>query len=268
LTLNPIRRVLSILSSHEVRFLLMGGQACIFYGAAEFSRDTDIAFLADGDNLERLRIALVDLDARRIAVPELGLHYLLKGHAIHFRCRRADVSGMRLDVMAAMRGVDPFPVLWERRTTVQTEDGGFDIMALPDLVKAKKTQRDKDWPMVRRLVEAHFVQHQTDPTPEQVGFWLQEARTPSLLTIVAKRFPAETGGAERGRPLLEHARQGAADRLEEALEEEARGERVRDREYWLPLVRELEGIRHEEASRAHARREGPPDPRDPVDGGA
>lgn len=26
---------------HRVRALLMGGQACVFYGAAEFSRDGD-----------------------------------------------------------------------------------------------------------------------------------------------------------------------------------------------------------------------------------
>ena len=32
---------------HRVRALLMGGQACVFYGAAEFSRDTDFAVLAD-----------------------------------------------------------------------------------------------------------------------------------------------------------------------------------------------------------------------------
>ena len=29
----------------------MGGQACVFYGAAEFSRDTDFAILADAANL-------------------------------------------------------------------------------------------------------------------------------------------------------------------------------------------------------------------------
>ena len=32
----------------------MGGQACVFYGAAEFSRDTDLAILAEADNLDRL----------------------------------------------------------------------------------------------------------------------------------------------------------------------------------------------------------------------
>ena len=38
----------------QVRALLMGGQACVFYGAAEFSRDTDLLVLADTTNLQRL----------------------------------------------------------------------------------------------------------------------------------------------------------------------------------------------------------------------
>ena len=51
LTPNPIRKVLLTLRSHRLRYLLMGGQACVFYGAAEFSRDADIAILAEPDNL-------------------------------------------------------------------------------------------------------------------------------------------------------------------------------------------------------------------------
>ncbi len=47
--------------AHRVRALLMGGQACVFYGAAEFSRDTDIAILADAANLADLRKAVVTL---------------------------------------------------------------------------------------------------------------------------------------------------------------------------------------------------------------
>jgi hypothetical protein len=35
---------------------LMGGQACVFYGGAEFSCDLDLLILADTANLERLRI--------------------------------------------------------------------------------------------------------------------------------------------------------------------------------------------------------------------
>ena len=36
--------------AHCVRALLMGGQACVFYGAAKFSRDTDLAFVTDGSD--------------------------------------------------------------------------------------------------------------------------------------------------------------------------------------------------------------------------
>lgn len=42
------------MAAHQVRALLMGGQACVFYGAAEFSRDTDLLILADPENLQRL----------------------------------------------------------------------------------------------------------------------------------------------------------------------------------------------------------------------
>jgi hypothetical protein len=42
---NPILKVLSSIHKSGVRALLMGGQACVFYGAAEFSRDSDFARL-------------------------------------------------------------------------------------------------------------------------------------------------------------------------------------------------------------------------------
>lgn len=60
---NPIHKVLSIFQSCEVRALLMGGQACVFYGGAEFSRDTDFAILAEADNLQRLNLAMSQLQA-------------------------------------------------------------------------------------------------------------------------------------------------------------------------------------------------------------
>lgn len=41
--------------ARRVRALLMGGQACVFYGRAEFSRDADLAILANAANLARLR---------------------------------------------------------------------------------------------------------------------------------------------------------------------------------------------------------------------
>jgi hypothetical protein len=47
----------------------MGGQVCVFYGAAEFSRDIDLAILAETQNLERLKSALDELQAEPVYVP-------------------------------------------------------------------------------------------------------------------------------------------------------------------------------------------------------
>src|ERR1700757_4444047 len=79
---NPIRKVLSSMQAHGVRALLMGGQACVFYGAAEFSRDADLLILADPENLDRLRAALKELEATRTFVPELTEEFLRRGHAV------------------------------------------------------------------------------------------------------------------------------------------------------------------------------------------
>lgn len=112
---NPILKVLSSIRAHRVRALLMGGQACVFYGAAEFSRDTDLAILPSSENLARLKKSLKDLKVEVIAVPPFEVRYLRKGHAIHFRCNHTEALGMRVDVMTKMRGVDPFPKLWTRQ---------------------------------------------------------------------------------------------------------------------------------------------------------
>jgi len=223
----------------------MGGQACVFYGAAEFSRDTDFAILAGAANLARLRKALAALQAEPIAVPPFAIRFLRRGHAIHFRCQHPDALRMRVDVMAKMRGVDAFQKLWKRRTTLQIPGGEqCDLLSLPDLVQAKKTQRDKDWPMIRRLVEAHYFQNQTKPKSAQIRFWFQELRTPELLMELVRRETAICRRLFKQRPLLAHADAGNAEALEQALLAEETAERRRDKEYWLPLRRELEKLRH------------------------
>ena len=242
---NPIRKVLSSMRAHRVHALLMGGQACVFYGAAEFSRDTDFAILADAANLARLRKVLAELQAEPIAVPPFNLKFLRRGHAIHFRCQHPEALRMRVDVMSKMRGVDAFTSLWRRRTTIELPDRTkCDLMSLPDLVQAKKTQRDKDWPMIRRLVEAHYFQNRARPNPGQIRFWLQELRTAEILLELAQRHPVTCRRLVSTRPLLVHAAPGKLEELRRALMAEENVEREQDRRYWSPLKAELEKLRH------------------------
>ena len=243
MTQNPILKVLSLIRRHRVRSLLMGGQACVFYGAAEFSRDTDLAVLASSENLARLKKSLKDLRAEVIAVPPFEAKYLRKGHAVHFRCNHAEALGMRVDVMTKMRGVVSFPSLWTRRTTIEVDGSTIDLMGLPDLVQAKKTQRDKDWPMIRRLVEVNYFANREMPTKDQIRFWFLELRTPQLLIELAtqNRIPAQL---IRQRPLLKALKLEDESLLARLLVEEEENERAADRRYWMPLKKELETLRH------------------------
>lgn len=230
--------------ARRVRALLMGGQSCVLYGAAEFSRDTDLIVLADAANLARLRRALDDLQAEVIAVPPFEPQYLLRGHAVHFRCKHPEAPQVRVDVMSKLRNVAGFNGLWRRRTTMVFPDGTrCDLLSLPDLVQAKKTQSDKDWPMIRRLVEAHYFKNRARPEPAQVRFWLRELRTPQLLVEAAQRHVAPCRRMTAKRPLLAYALKGNLDKLEHALVSEEAAERARDRVYWAPLRAELEKLR-------------------------
>jgi hypothetical protein len=151
---------------------------------------------------------------------------------------------MRIDIISVMRGVDSFGEIWSRRTTVEVAPGeSYDVIALPDLVRSKKTQRDKDWPMIRRLIEANYVANRENPTAEQIEFWLLESRTPSLLREVAAAHPAIARRLSDRRPFLASIN-GMGDReLEDALDAEEKRERDIDREYWKPLREELERLR-------------------------
>lgn len=99
----------------------MGGQACVLYGAAQFSKDVDFVILSSARNYVRLHAALDELHAKRVAVTRL-------------------------------RDLAPFHELWQRRTTLELSAGvTCELLAVEDLVRAKKTQRGKDWPVIDAL---------------------------------------------------------------------------------------------------------------------
>jgi hypothetical protein len=225
----------------------MGGQACVFYGAAQFSKDVDLALLASEENFSRLLAAMGELNAKRIAVPRFDPALLARGHAVHFRCQGGDADGLRVDVMTRLRDLPGFEVLWAKRTTIKDETGEtFELLSIEDLVQAKKTQREKDWPVIDALVEGHYRSLGGEPTPQRVEFWLAESRTPERLIGLVQRFSNETRTLTRRRPLLRLAVSGEIEALRAALDAEVRAEQARDRAYWAPLKAEFEAFRRAE----------------------
>ncbi len=236
----------------------MGGQACVLYGAAQFSKDVDLLILAAESNFAGLLAALDELAAARIAVPRFSPEVLARGHAVHFRCQAPGVEHLRIDVMTKLRDLPSFEILWQRRTTI-TGPGATEVhlLSIPDLVAAKKTQREKDWPVISALVEAHYYSNHTEPTADRINFWMTESRTPERLLELIARFPREGRTVESTRPLLTQAIAGNLPALREALDAEVRAEQEKDRAYWAPLKRELETFRR-------AEREGATEPESPA----
>jgi len=245
LTPNPILKVLSTFKKHRVKCLLIGGQACIIYGAAEFSRDSDFVVLCDNDNLERLKEALDALKAGLIYVPPLEADYLERGHACHFRCKSKDVQNLRIDVISKLRGCKPFDQLWKRKKTVSLKArGAIDVIGLEDLVQSKKTQRDKDWLMLKRLVEGDIILNKNNPPDERVRWWFLESRNPDTLVRLAKEYSEIIKECVTRRPLLSSAVNVDMQKLNSQLHEEELIERQKDIEYWGSLRKELETLRH------------------------
>jgi hypothetical protein len=240
---NPVISVLFTFQKHRVKYLLMGGQACILYGAAEFTRDTDFCVLCDEKNLGRITAALSELKAVRVFYPPCEIAYLQKGHACHFECGTRDTKGFRIDIMAKLRGCPDFQELWAKRNSIRIDDMSVPVMGLRHLVSAKKTQRDKDWPMIRRLIENDYSSKKT-PRTSDLLWWFSDCRTPGLLINLGEKHASLCRKMALKRPLLRFALTKNSDALEKSLMEEELKERRTDREYWAPLKMEIERMRH------------------------
>jgi len=159
--------------------------------------------------------------------------------------------------MAVLRGVASFHELWERRTSLQVEDEVVDLLATEDLIQAKKTQLDKDWPMIRRPLERHCFEHAGQAGAADVAFWLRELRTPELLLQVAAEYHQAAQAASTVRTAVRSAIEGDLAGVSRAIADEEQDERTRDRSYWEPLRRELEAMRRQKKA-GQAGRPAPP----------
>ena len=240
---NPILKVLFTFQKFGVESLLIGGQACIIYGAAEFSRDSDFVIFCDTDNLKRLKKALRTLKARNIYVPPLKKKFLNRGHACHFRCYVDAAKNIRIDILAKLRSCDDFDKLWQRRFTVRLPDKKtIEVIGLEDLVQSKKTQRDKDWLMLNRLIENDMLLTHR-PNVEKIKWWLCECRNSKALMKLVNKNRKLTQECVARRPFLKTALKNNVRKLEKSIAQEELLERRRDHVYWQPLRKELEILR-------------------------
>jgi hypothetical protein len=198
----------------SVRCLLIGGQAAVLYGAADFTQDVDLWIEPTPRNLRALIRAMARAGARVYKLtPPLTVRNLRRGHGFHFRVR-----GAYVDVMGRPPRTPPYAAARRRAIRMRTPWGRMSVASIEDLVEMKKTNRLGDYDVITRLVQIRLA---GEPNPG-----------PRLRKWAARNtFRVEAAAGIRPAPTTRRLNARIAALMD------------RGRAYWLPRLRELRELR-------------------------
>jgi len=139
--------LLTVLTDHEVEFVLVGGMAAVLYGSPTATNDADIVPSRAPENLTRLAGALRDLDARIRSATEVdGITFephpelLASMSMLNLTTRCGD-----LNLTFTASGIGTYKDI--RPTAVAFDLDGFSVLvaALDDVIRSKRSaDRPKD----------------------------------------------------------------------------------------------------------------------------
>lgn len=138
-----ILEFIRLLSLHEVRYLIVGGEAVIYYGHARLTGDIDIFYDRTNENTEALYAALKAFWEGKVPGVENHTEFLKKGTIIQF-----GRPPNRIDLINNISGVI-FEKAWPNRALeeVEIKDQKYFVcyIGLEDLIKNKRNaNRYKD----------------------------------------------------------------------------------------------------------------------------
>jgi hypothetical protein len=128
---------LKALRNGGVDFVLIGGVAARLHGSPSLTRDVDICYDRDRDNVERLAQVLRHLHARLRGVDDdvpflLDARTLLAGNGFTFLTDVGD-----LDLLGLPAGVDGYAELARTAELVELGDVSVSVTTLDDLIRMK-----------------------------------------------------------------------------------------------------------------------------------
>ena len=150
---KDIQEFLYLLSKYQVKYVIVGGEAVIFYGFARLTGDIDIFFESSSDNAEKLYEALTEFWEG--GIPGLkGREELLEpGVILQF-----GVPPNRIDLINRIENVS-FKDAWDSKVsekiTIKGQRGNVYFLGLDQLIKNKEAlERPKDLEDLKYLKKA------------------------------------------------------------------------------------------------------------------
>ncbi|MDZ7808230.1 MAG: nucleotidyltransferase [Gracilimonas sp.] len=132
-----------LLAKYKVKYLIVGGEAVIYYGYPRLTGDVDFFYSNDSDNVRSLFNALLEFWDDDIPGIDDQKDLSTPGYVIQF-----GLPPNRIDIMNSIEGVS-FEEAWENRKTefIRSDQQDFPIyyLGLKELIINKReTGRQKD----------------------------------------------------------------------------------------------------------------------------
>lgn len=140
---SDVQEFLRLLAKHEVRYLIIGGIAVIYYGHGRLTGDVDFLYDCSADNVRRLWAALSEFWGGSVPAVDTGDELTNPELVVQF-----GRPPNRIDLIASLKSV-AFADAWRNRTHESIECGGATIpiwlLSLSDLRASKlEAGRAKD----------------------------------------------------------------------------------------------------------------------------
>lgn len=148
--LNPYFHLTEQFNEHGFNAILTSGQACVYYRIAFQSKDGDWIVRLDRTAMDQVLTVLEGVGStfRRGSAP-LDPQWHAGGWSSHLEHLAAGVR-IRTDLLGRPPRITP-----DRLAALWAEAGSYEapVTRLPDLIAMKRTQRDKDWPIIGSLAD-------------------------------------------------------------------------------------------------------------------
>jgi predicted nucleotidyltransferase len=139
------QRILGLLTTRGVDFVLIGGYAAVLHGSPRVTRDLDVCYATDTENLRALARVLDELNARLAGVEE-DLPFAADERTLsRVELLTLDTDAGRLDLLTAPAGFRGYERL--RANAARYDIGGFlvKVAEIEDLISMKAAAgRPKD----------------------------------------------------------------------------------------------------------------------------
>ncbi len=140
---QDVSEFLLALANHDVNYVIVGGEAVIYYGHARLTGDIDIFYEISTENVARLYAALNEFWANDIPGVENVAELAEKGVIFQF-----GVPPTRIDLINEIQGIE-FNEAWSKRVNEEFSLGGKQVkiyyIGLNELIKNKEAVgRHKD----------------------------------------------------------------------------------------------------------------------------